>query len=128
MIVEKQMECRLAGETEVLGENLPQRQSTRLTAFETCPSLNLENDTISPDISLCVLPEYIYVDASIVPSNKPSMVAHATKNLMDPKKNCNLLFFNHFCASFKQFDGVLFNIFFCTIMEYIYEFNSSCCF
>jgi hypothetical protein len=23
--VEKQMECRLAGETEVLGENLPQR-------------------------------------------------------------------------------------------------------
>jgi hypothetical protein len=25
MIVEKQMECRLAGETEVLGEKLPQR-------------------------------------------------------------------------------------------------------
>jgi hypothetical protein len=25
MIVEKQMECRLAGGTEVLGENLPQR-------------------------------------------------------------------------------------------------------
>jgi hypothetical protein len=25
MIVEKQMECRLSGETEVLGENLPQR-------------------------------------------------------------------------------------------------------
>jgi hypothetical protein len=25
MIVEKQMECRLARETEVLGENLPQR-------------------------------------------------------------------------------------------------------
>jgi hypothetical protein len=25
MIVEKQMECRLAGETEVLGENLPPR-------------------------------------------------------------------------------------------------------
>jgi hypothetical protein len=25
MIVEKQMECRLAGQTEVLGENLPQR-------------------------------------------------------------------------------------------------------
>jgi hypothetical protein len=25
MIVEKHMECRLAGETEVLGENLPQR-------------------------------------------------------------------------------------------------------
>jgi hypothetical protein len=25
MIVEKQMECRMAGETEVLGENLPQR-------------------------------------------------------------------------------------------------------
>jgi hypothetical protein len=27
MIVEEQMECRLAGETEVLGENLPQRHS-----------------------------------------------------------------------------------------------------
>jgi hypothetical protein len=26
MIVEKQMECRLLGETEVLGENLPQRK------------------------------------------------------------------------------------------------------
>jgi hypothetical protein len=25
MIVEKQMECRLAGKTEVLGQNLPQR-------------------------------------------------------------------------------------------------------
>jgi hypothetical protein len=25
MIVDKQIECRLAGETEVLGENLPQR-------------------------------------------------------------------------------------------------------
>jgi hypothetical protein len=32
MIVEKQMECRLTGETEVLGENLPQRHS--------CPSQN----------------------------------------------------------------------------------------
>jgi hypothetical protein len=33
MIVEKQMECRLAGETEILGENLPQRHF--------CPSQNL---------------------------------------------------------------------------------------
>jgi hypothetical protein len=32
MIVDKQMECRLAGETEVLGENLPQRHF--------CPSQN----------------------------------------------------------------------------------------
>jgi hypothetical protein len=32
MIVEKQMECRLAGETEVLGENLPQ--------CHFCPSQN----------------------------------------------------------------------------------------
>jgi hypothetical protein len=32
MIVEKQMECRMAGETEVLGENLPQRHC--------CPSQN----------------------------------------------------------------------------------------
>jgi hypothetical protein len=32
MIVEKQMECRLVGETEVLGENLPQRHF--------CPSQN----------------------------------------------------------------------------------------
>jgi hypothetical protein len=32
MIVEKQMECRLAGEPEVLGENLPQRHF--------CPSQN----------------------------------------------------------------------------------------
>jgi hypothetical protein len=33
MIVEKHMECSLAGETEVLGENLPQRHF--------CPSQNL---------------------------------------------------------------------------------------
>jgi hypothetical protein len=32
MIVEKQIECRLAGETEVLGDNLPQRHF--------CPSQN----------------------------------------------------------------------------------------
>jgi hypothetical protein len=32
MIAEKQMECRLAGENEVLGENLPQRHF--------CPSQN----------------------------------------------------------------------------------------
>jgi hypothetical protein len=32
IIVEKQMECRLAGETKVLGENLPQRHF--------CPSQN----------------------------------------------------------------------------------------
>jgi hypothetical protein len=32
MIVEKQMDCRLAGETEVLGENLPKRHF--------CPSQN----------------------------------------------------------------------------------------
>jgi hypothetical protein len=32
MIMEKQMECRMAGETEVLGENLPQRHF--------CPSQN----------------------------------------------------------------------------------------
>jgi hypothetical protein len=32
MIVEKQMECRLAGETEILEENLPQRHF--------CPSQN----------------------------------------------------------------------------------------
>jgi hypothetical protein len=32
MVVEKQMECRFAGETEVLGENLPQ--------CHFCPSQN----------------------------------------------------------------------------------------
>jgi hypothetical protein len=32
MIVEKQMECRVAGETEVIGGNLPPRHS--------CPSQN----------------------------------------------------------------------------------------
>jgi hypothetical protein len=36
MIVEKHMECRLAGETEVLGENLSQRHMTR-PGFEPGP-------------------------------------------------------------------------------------------
>jgi hypothetical protein len=43
MIVEKQMECRLAGETEVLGENLSQRHF--------CPS---QNPTWpDPDLNPC---------------------------------------------------------------------------
>jgi hypothetical protein len=36
-VVEKQMECRLAGETEVLGENLSQRHFS-VTALITLPS------------------------------------------------------------------------------------------
>jgi hypothetical protein len=40
MIVEKQMECRLARKTEVLGENLPQRRF--------CPSQN----PTRPDLGL----------------------------------------------------------------------------
>jgi hypothetical protein len=42
MIVEKQMECRLAGENEVLGENLPQRHF--------CPSQNPTRP--DPDLNL----------------------------------------------------------------------------
>jgi hypothetical protein len=42
MIVEKQMECRLAGETEVLGENLPQRHFCPITQFHiTRPGFEL---------------------------------------------------------------------------------------
>jgi hypothetical protein len=43
MIVEEQMECRLAGEPEVLGENLPQRHF--------CPSQNptWPNPGLNPD-------------------------------------------------------------------------------
>jgi hypothetical protein len=44
ILKKKQIECRLAGETEVLGENLPQRQFLSITeshmtrpAFETGP-------------------------------------------------------------------------------------------
>jgi hypothetical protein len=38
MIVEKQMECRLAGETEILGENLLQRHFCPVQMLETWPS------------------------------------------------------------------------------------------
>jgi hypothetical protein len=38
MIVEKQMECRLAGKTEVLGENLPQRQINQFLSSSLCAS------------------------------------------------------------------------------------------
>jgi hypothetical protein len=34
MIVEKQMECRLARETEVLGENLSQRHTFYLAFYD----------------------------------------------------------------------------------------------
>jgi hypothetical protein len=40
MIVEKQMECRLAGETEVLGENLPQRHFCPTQSHMTGSVLN----------------------------------------------------------------------------------------
>jgi hypothetical protein len=40
IIVEKQMECRLAGETDVLGENLPQRHF--------CPSQNPTDPGLNP--------------------------------------------------------------------------------
>jgi hypothetical protein len=40
MIVEKQMECRLAGETEFLGENLPQRHFVHHKSQWLDPVLN----------------------------------------------------------------------------------------
>jgi hypothetical protein len=47
MIVEKQMECRLAGETEVLGENLPQGHFYRsLVLHRRNPVAAHNNDTI----------------------------------------------------------------------------------
>jgi hypothetical protein len=39
MIVEKQMEYRLAGETEVLGENMPQRLSSITKSDMTIPGI-----------------------------------------------------------------------------------------
>jgi hypothetical protein len=40
--VEKQMECRLAGETEVLGENLPQRHFFQHKSHMTRPAFEPE--------------------------------------------------------------------------------------
>jgi hypothetical protein len=39
VIVEQLVECRLAGETEVLGENLPQRHSVHHTSHMTRPGI-----------------------------------------------------------------------------------------
>jgi hypothetical protein len=44
MIVEKQMECRLAGDTEVLGENLPQRHFTFTFTFFWYDTGRIENN------------------------------------------------------------------------------------
>jgi hypothetical protein len=59
MIVEKQMECRLAGETEVLGENLPQchfgpsqNPATNRLSYRICFKLNfpaLSSQSLSSD-------------------------------------------------------------------------------
>jgi hypothetical protein len=40
MIVERQMECRLSGETEVLGENLPQSLFAHHKPPLTYPDVN----------------------------------------------------------------------------------------
>jgi hypothetical protein len=53
MIVEKQMECRLAGETEVLGENLPQPATNRLSYGAAVVSLDKQsiiNRVISKEV------------------------------------------------------------------------------
>jgi hypothetical protein len=41
MIVEQLVECELAGETEVLGENLPQRHVVHHKSHMTRPGLEL---------------------------------------------------------------------------------------
>jgi hypothetical protein len=52
MIVEKQMECRLAGETEVLGENLPQRHF--------CPSQTFRRKLLPPSLRYKKIPALIH--------------------------------------------------------------------
>jgi hypothetical protein len=42
MIVEKQMECRFEGETEVLGENLPHRHLSITESHMTRPGFEPE--------------------------------------------------------------------------------------
>jgi hypothetical protein len=49
MIVEKQKECRLAGETEVLGENLPQRHFwPSQKFFWPCRDSNSDTSAVQP--------------------------------------------------------------------------------
>jgi hypothetical protein len=81
MIVEKQMECRLAGGTEILGENLPQRHF--------CPSKNptLPDPGLNPGSRdgkpatnrlsygaakdhLCIV-AYLLKARAVVPENQP---------------------------------------------------------
>jgi hypothetical protein len=59
MIVEKQMECSLAGETEVLGENLPQ--------LHFCPSQNpTRPDPITVVTTIIIIILRIYLSIYIV--------------------------------------------------------------
>jgi hypothetical protein len=59
IIMEKQMECRLAGETEVLGENLPLLSITKSHwVFGLCPSSSILGSTkhdVSETASVSVL-------------------------------------------------------------------------
>jgi hypothetical protein len=69
MIVEKQMECRLAGETEVLGENLPQRHfkpaTTRLSyGAATIPVFKRGH---------CDRLFFIMMNSNAVPKNIPTL-------------------------------------------------------
>jgi hypothetical protein len=88
MIVEKQMECRLAGETEVQGENLPQRHF--------CPSQN----PTWPDLGLN--PGRIYhfystvlYDRSILFHNK-SRTTHTSTDIENNGGETVELNFGHF--------------------------------
>jgi hypothetical protein len=52
MIVEKQLESRLAGETEVLGENLHQRHF--------CPWSSFQHMSFSPGVNLDLYVDFSY--------------------------------------------------------------------
>jgi hypothetical protein len=91
MIVEKQMECRLARETEVLGENLPQRHP--FTIYKQTVLESLCASLLNKTLPLCTGPgrrtclNYGLVESTTLRDFRDKIYLHSSSILLEVESN-----------------------------------------